>query len=181
MMNKMTKGALSIGVGAALLLGGGGTLARWNAEATVAPGTIVAGDLNITANQAEGAWTNAAGVPVDIRTYKVVPGEVLTFTQKLNVTLTGDQMKARLDIANTGAVNAFTGSKLPEVAVTQMVNGQSVAVNPADLTPASLKPSNGVVTAKAVFTFNPDTSARVDANASIALGQTTFTLSQVAK
>ena len=43
----LIKGTAAIAVGAALLLGGGGTLANWNAEANQTPGTIVAGDLNV--------------------------------------------------------------------------------------------------------------------------------------
>ena len=45
----LIKGTAAIAVGAALLLGGGGTLASWNASDTGAPGTVIAGDLNVAA------------------------------------------------------------------------------------------------------------------------------------
>jgi alternate signal-mediated exported protein len=45
----LIKGTAAIAVGAALLLGGGGTLASWNASDTQSPGTITAGDLNVVA------------------------------------------------------------------------------------------------------------------------------------
>lgn len=177
MMNKMTKGALSIGVGAALLLGGGGTLAVWNAEATVAPGTIAAGDLNITAGA--GTWTNAAGKTIDINNYKVVPGDVLTFTQALDMTLVGDQMKAKLEFVTDSPKNGFTNSQEPQVGLFQGVDaaGKPLPLNPTSLTAAN----DGEVLAKAVFTFNSQTGARVDANATLGLGTTKFTLTQVVK
>jgi predicted ribosomally synthesized peptide with SipW-like signal peptide len=55
----LIKGTAAIAVGAALLLGGGGTLASWNAADAGTPGTVIAGDLNVTA--ATGAWTDRTG------------------------------------------------------------------------------------------------------------------------
>ena len=52
----LIKGTAAIAVGAALLLGGGGTLASWNAAASGTPGTVIAGDLNVAA--ATGVWTD---------------------------------------------------------------------------------------------------------------------------
>jgi alternate signal-mediated exported protein len=43
----LMKGSAAIALGAALLLGGGGTLANWNAAVSQTPGTVVAGDLNV--------------------------------------------------------------------------------------------------------------------------------------
>jgi alternate signal-mediated exported protein len=94
----LLKGTAAIAVGAALLLGGGGTLANWNDAATATPGSIVSGDLNLEAK--EGTWTNTADVDVteglEDGTYTVVPGDVLTFTQNLDVTLKGDNMAATI-------------------------------------------------------------------------------------
>ena len=94
----LIKGSAAIALGAALLLGGGGTLANWNAEATTTPGTIVAGDLNV--QDRSGVWTDRAGDTIDITTYKVVPGDKLTYTQDLTVTLKGNKMAA--NVATTG-------------------------------------------------------------------------------
>jgi alternate signal-mediated exported protein len=58
----LVKGTAAIAVGAALLLGGGGTLANWNAEATAAPGTIVSGDLNVV-KSVNGVWKGAFQAP----------------------------------------------------------------------------------------------------------------------
>lgn len=102
----LIKGAAAIAVGAALLLGGGGTLASWNAADNAAPGTVVAGDLNVVA--ATGVWTDRAGNPVTISTYKVVPGDKLTYTQVLALTLTGDKMAANITATGADPANGFT-------------------------------------------------------------------------
>ena len=168
-MKSMTKGALAIGIGTAMLLGGGGTLARWNATADVTPGTITAGDLNV-GTTTTGTWT-ANGTPITIATYRAVPGDVLVFTQDINVTLTGDQLKAKLEMSNIAAVNKFTGSAMPTVTYTQ----KGKVVDPTELT----KENSGVITAKGTFVFNPETKGRVDANMTLALNDVGFTLTQV--
>lgn len=106
-MNKMTKGAIATGLGVALLVGGGGTLAVWNANAGADAGTVKSGNLNITA--APGVWTNAIskeGESIDISTYKMVPGDLLTFTQPVTVDLVGDLMQATLTLTDPNDVSA---------------------------------------------------------------------------
>lgn len=95
-MKKLTKAAIAGAAGIALLLGGAGTLAYWNADATVAGGTITAGDLTIVAAGA-GVWTDAgnADAPIpDITDFRAVPGDVLTYTATFNVTAVGDNLTA---------------------------------------------------------------------------------------
>lgn len=56
-MNKNAKGAIAVGAATLLLLGGGGTLAVWNAQDSVTGGTIYAGQLSLAGGDtAEGAW-----------------------------------------------------------------------------------------------------------------------------
>lgn len=93
-MKKMTKGAIVTGLGVALLLGGGGTLAVWNDSVDSTPGSIVAGDLDLQADSA--VWKNGKNEEINISTYRVVPGETLTFTQDLGVTLKGDRIEAEI-------------------------------------------------------------------------------------
>ena len=171
----LIKGTAAIAVGAALLLGGGGTLANWNAEATAAPGTIVAGDLNV-AKTAAGVWKDRAGTTIDINTYKVVPGDKLTFTQDLTVTLVGDKMAANVVLANVPA-NTFTAD--------------NVAISPLKLTNTAgdvtsntvLKPVTGsatqTVTASTVFEFKSTTTGRSDVAKNYDLGSVGYTLSQL--
>ncbi|WP_314214174.1 alternate-type signal peptide domain-containing protein [Pseudarthrobacter equi] len=170
----LIKGSAAIAVGAALLLGGGGSLANWNAEATAAPGTIVAGDLNVTA--AAGVWTDRTGATINVNSYKVVPGDKLTYTQTLTVALTGDKMAANVVLANVPA-NTFTAD--------------NVAISPLKLTNTAgdvtsstvLKPVNGsatqTVTASTVFEFKSTTTGRSDVAKNYDLGNVSYTLTQL--
>ncbi|MCY0905695.1 alternate-type signal peptide domain-containing protein [Arthrobacter sp. H14-L1] len=157
-MNKMAKGAIATGVGVILLVGGGGTLATWNQAQTAAMGSVVSGDLNLEVNTATniGKWTNAAGTVVDIKAYRVVPGDVLTYTQDLKVTLTGDLMAAKLAVTGTGANTSFLDKNVV-VAPTTIKDGVKAIAADDVLTPSV----NGhVVTASTTFTFKSSTDAR---------------------
>ena len=68
----LIKGTAAIAVGAALLLGGGGTLAAWNDSVSAAPGTITAGTLDV-AKTAAGVWKDRANNTNAI-TIKARPG-----------------------------------------------------------------------------------------------------------
>ena len=175
-MNKMAKGAMAIGVGAALLLGGGGTLATWNATENASAGSISAGDLSlVNAAKEGGQWTNAAGTPVDIASYKVVPGDVLTYTQKMKMTLSGNLMTAKLTVANAGLITNTFGSEV-SVDLPTITNAKGAVISGTTvLTPAD----SGEVTASAKFTFK-DVTGDTGKNASAAFSAVQFKLDQVA-
>ncbi|MEW1812475.1 alternate-type signal peptide domain-containing protein [Pseudarthrobacter phenanthrenivorans] len=169
----LIKGTAAIAVGAALLLGGGGTLAAWNAEASAAPGTIVSGDLNVV-KSAPGVWKDRAGAVIaDISAYKVVPGDKLTFTQDVDVTLSGDKMAATIVAVGADQVNGFTPANVAVSAPALSINGQPV--------PNNLTASSGIqkVTATMTFEFLSTTSGRADVTKSYNLGNIKFTLQQV--
>ncbi|WP_312180575.1 alternate-type signal peptide domain-containing protein [Arthrobacter sp.] len=172
-MNKMAKGALATGVGVALLLGGGGTLAVWNQSASANAGTIVAGDLNLVA--AKGVWTNAKGTIVDPASYKVVPGDVLTYTQTLDVTLVGDLMNAKLTLS--GAASAFQNAQVSPIELKGATAGG--VLNAASLTPATI-PADKKVTASTKFTFNSATTGRDDVNKTADFTNLSYSLEQIA-
>jgi alternate signal-mediated exported protein len=167
----LIKGTAAIAVGAALLLGGGGTLASWNASDNAAPGTVVAGDLNV-AKTAPGVWTDGAGATINIATYRVVPGDKLTYTQVLDVTLTGNKMAADIVATGTGAVNGFTPAN---VIVTDPVltlgSTSTVVTNPLKTTQQ--------VTATITFEFKSATTGRADVTKTYNFGNVAFTLQQV--
>jgi alternate signal-mediated exported protein len=171
-MNKMTKGALATGLGVALLVGGGGTLAVWNAEATKTAGTIVAG--NMTLDAGEGKWTNVNGKDVDLAEYKVVPGDVLTFTQPVTVGMTGDLLEAAL--TTTGLARKDTGYFT--VGATELTDkSYNAVVNP--LTSATNKEKEGAYIAKVSVTFDSDIKVNNESkNASRVLGALNFQLDQ---
>ncbi|MCQ1954403.1 alternate-type signal peptide domain-containing protein [Arthrobacter sp. zg-Y238] len=176
-MNKMAKGALAIGIGSALLLGGGGTLAVWNDTETSASGTITAGDLNL-ANTTDGAgkWTNAKNEEVNINTYKVVPGDVLTYTQKMQMTLAGETMQAKLTMTGGNIIKSTFGSEVDVVPPTITKADNTEIKADTVLT----KDDSGVVTAKATFIFKNVANSNAAKNASASFDAVQFRLDQMA-
>jgi len=168
-MNKMTKGALATGLGAALLIGGGGTLAVWNTTAEKQAGSIATGDLQLTANQ--GTWTNSKGTTVDLATYKAVPGDKLTFTQPVTVALDGDLMKAHLTV--TDKLTAPGTAPYLEVGETTLKDSAKNTV-----TGSLNKDSDGVYTASVTVTFLSATDGTTATNATSNLGKIGFKLEQ---
>ncbi|MFE5839794.1 alternate-type signal peptide domain-containing protein [Arthrobacter sp. NPDC056493] len=164
----LIKGTAAIAVGAALLLGGGGTLASWNASASATPGTIVSGDLNVAA--AAGVWTDRTGATVNIASYKVVPGDKLTYTQVLNVTLTGDKMAANITTSGTGAADGFTTGNVTVTGPALTVGGVAVS-NPLKTTQT--------VTATITFEFLSTTTGRSDVAKAYNFGNVAFNLNQI--
>jgi len=170
----LIKGTAAIAVGAALLLGGGGSLANWNAAASATPGNIVAGDLNVAT--AAGVWTDRTGATIDIATYRVVPGDMLTYTQALTVTLVGDKMAASVVLANVPA-NTFTADNL-------VISPMKLTNTAGDVTANTvLKPVSGsatqTVTASTVFEFKSTTTGRSDVAKNYDLGNVGYTLTQL--
>jgi alternate signal-mediated exported protein len=106
-MNKLVKGALAGAAGIALLLGGAGTFAYWNSTAGVTGGTITAGDLKIVNDGAAGVWKDQTGTVINPATYRIVPGDVLTYTDDLTVTAVGKNIAATLGLAG-GAITPVT-------------------------------------------------------------------------
>jgi alternate signal-mediated exported protein len=168
----LIKGSAAIALGAALLLGGGGTLANWNAAATATPGTIVAGDLNVE-NTTAGVWKDRNGATINIATYKVVPGDKLTFTQDLAVTLTGNKMAANVATTGVTETSGFTAAN-----VTVSPVALSVGVTPV-ANPLVASAGTQTVTATISFEFKSSTTARADVNASYNFNTVAFQLTQV--
>lgn len=159
-MKKMTKGAIVAGLGVALLLGGGGTLAVWNADVQSNAGTIAAGDLNLRAQRA--SWTSDVSGPIaNINTYRVVPGETLTLTQVVDVTLRGDNLTATL-VATGEGTNGANGRNLFQdgnvtVSDVTLTNGDGRVLEDTVLS------ESGTVTAATSFTFDADNRESVNA------------------
>ncbi|MEO6531250.1 MAG: alternate-type signal peptide domain-containing protein [Specibacter sp.] len=171
----MAKGAIATGVGIILLAGGGGTLATWNQANTASMGSVVAGDLNLVPVTGSAKWTNAKNQTINISSYKVVPGDVLTYTQNLDVTLVGDLMAAKLAVTGAGVDTGFGGNAT--VAATTLKNSSSGAILATDV----LRPANsGVVTASTTFTFKSATANRDSVAASYNFGGVGYSLTQQA-
>lgn len=124
-MNKLLKGAIAGAAGVALLLGGAGTFALWNSSATVAGGTIVAGNLVVADSGTAGSWSvNGGTARASMTGFKVVPGDVLTYTKTMNVTATGDNLVATL--ALTPASITATSAAPADVALATYLTKSAV-------------------------------------------------------
>jgi len=180
-MNKMAKGALATGVGVALLLGGGGTLAVWNQSVNANAGTIASGELKLAA--ATGAWTsNITKGAVDPAVYKMVPGEKLAFTQDLTVTLVGDQLNANLSVVDAAA-KAFN-NEANIIMEYSTDNGTSWTPATEGTTAVALKLGKGTHTVKARITVDFENINAGNDKASMdkqqALTMVSFKLEQIA-
>jgi alternate signal-mediated exported protein len=100
--SKLTKALVATGVGVALLAGGGGTFATWYDSTTTEGATVTSGDLGLTAGP--GVWSNGLKT-IDVASYRVVPGETLTFTQNVRIDATGDRLQAVLKPSFTDSVD----------------------------------------------------------------------------
>jgi alternate signal-mediated exported protein len=98
-MNKLVKGAVAGAAGIALLLGGAGTFALWNANTEVNAATVASGTLSLATSSA-GTWTDVTAgrstalTTAQVAAYKIVPGTKLQFTQPLTVAASGTDLKA---------------------------------------------------------------------------------------
>jgi alternate signal-mediated exported protein len=139
-MNKLVKGSIAAATGIALLMGGAGSLALWNDSASVAGGTITAGTLTVAAATpvpSTDGWKNNAG-SINIASYRVVPGETLTYTKTMTVTAIGDRLTANVSV-DTSTVTPATAGNAADIALagfiqknaTFTVNGGTAVVAPA--------------------------------------------------
>lgn len=178
-MKKMTKGAIVTGLGVALLLGGGGTLAVWNADTTADIGIVTAGDLDLDARP--GVWTSSLtgviGGKDQISAYRIIPGETLTYSQKINVTLVGNSgLKANLTVEGIDAVTNGFGGHLQNVSYAIKDASNKLVVDQGKV--AGGEVAQGAYTASAAFTFTAeDDQAR---NVSLNLSPIKYQLTQVA-
>src|SRR3954465_10253902 len=105
-MRKTTKGAIAVGAGVALLLGGAGTMAAGQLTSTAAPGSVSSGQVDLvsntgatakrgTATRPDGCTPSSTDFPAGA---KLVPGDCVIFTQPVTVTASGNRLVATLTI-----------------------------------------------------------------------------------
>jgi alternate signal-mediated exported protein len=125
-MRKTTKGAIAVGAGVALLLGGAGTLAAWKIDTPVGAGTSVSsGSLAVVAKTgATGspvwAWNNGATPAYDATNTRIVPGDVVKRTQVFTVTARGDHLKFTADLDLTPVISGDATLKAALTAATTL-------------------------------------------------------------
>ena len=165
-MNKLAKAAIATAVGTALLLGGAGTLATWNSSTTIIGGTIVAGNLSIT-DGGTGVWKSGS-TTINLSTYKIVPGDTLTYTDTVNVVATGNNLQATLALAggsiaasSTAPADAALAAALTSSAVVTasgagIVAGTGANAGTYTITAATYVPST--ITVNVTITFPSGTA-----------------------
>lgn len=188
-MNRFTKGAIAGAVGIALLLSGAGSFALWNGSATAAAGTVQSGTMTIVPN-GTGTWTashGGAATPITIASFRAVPGDVLTFTQKVDLAATGDNLSALLTVDPT-SIKAGTGTASAQLAAA-LTSGMTVTIPgtlPAGVTATSTPNTYKVaglattttVTVVVTLPFDSTTSGTTAQGGTVDLTKLAITLQQ---
>lgn len=177
-MNKFTKGAIATGAGVVLLLGGAGTFALWNDDATLNGGTVSSGTLEITAGTT-GTWTDASDDSViNIANFRIVPGDVLEFTQNVQIDATGDNLEGELTVDGT----SITGDAALIAALDFEFEATGAAVSGSGTDTLTITPGTTGVTdlaVKIVVTFDAATAGLVAQNDQVNLAGLKLVLEQV--
>jgi len=175
--HRRTKAILAIAAGTALLLGGGGTYAFWTTQTALTAGTVSSGNLALSLGT--GSWSlkgvlGQATSVSNLTNVKIVPGDVLTLTQPVTVTLVGDTLAA--DLAVTQGASFVTGPAAPYVKVVVNITGPGAqtGTNTYRVTPATA----GTLTATVTVTFDSTTPNLVGVNTPVDLNQLAFSLTQ---
>ncbi len=175
-MHKLVKASIAAAAGIALLSGGAGTFAMWNQSANVSVSSIQSGSLSLTPSSTAGAWYNAAGQKIDIATYRIVPGDTISFKQDLNISGTGTNLAAELSWNALQSTSQIAGATA-ELSVT------GAGLTKKSDTVYTVAVTNGTIstTANATVTLRFDGAATGGQTSTAAFSNIAFTLSQVAK
>lgn len=149
-MKKTTKGALAAAAAGTLLLGGAGSLAFWNATATVAGGTLNSGSLKLVA----GADNCTPFVldddePATAGPTVIVPGDTLTKTCTYTVNATGNHLRANLSAVGPQFTSETLLAADLDIDASFTVDGSAVSSITSDN-------DGDVLEAKIVLTFDPE-------------------------
>jgi len=178
-MHKIVTGAIAGAAGIALLLGGAGSFALWNASASSAASAVSSGNLTLSANN-DGVWTditNGRSATINPANVLMVPGNTYQFTQTLTIVATGQDLKANL----TYAPQSITGDSglIAATTKTLAVTSPDVAVqSTVDPNTFTVAPSTSSSTVKVVFTIALPSSATTGQNGTVNVGALAFTLAQ---
>jgi alternate signal-mediated exported protein len=180
--NKLVKGSLAAAVGVALLMGGAGTLASWNDTSVIAGGTITAGTLSITvpgSTPASDGWKSGSTAIPNIATYRIVPGDTLTYQKTFIVTATGDSLTATASLGALSITGASQGAA--DVALAALLTKSAVftvdGVTTATVT-GSASPKTVVVTATIAFPSGTTTTDNAAKLGVVSLAAFNLTLTQ---
>ena len=184
-MNKLTKGAIATAAGVILLMGGAGTLASWNSSANLgASQAITAGSLSVTASSTVTPTWKSGATTINPSTFKIVPGDTLTYSQTFNVAATGDNLL--FTVAATSGTFGTTAAGADTNLASALVKSASYTVTGGSITPSTsantFKVAAGAASTIVVtMTINFPYGTSVDNSAqlgSVTLGTGAVTLTQ---
>ncbi|WP_300641265.1 alternate-type signal peptide domain-containing protein [Nocardioides sp.] len=130
-MRNSIKAALAATTGAALLLGGAGSLAYWQDVETETGDTVTTGVLDVTAPDCEDGWVDETADLVDFSNYLVVPGEVFTQQCTFTFAATGDNLSADIGLVAPSALTGTLAGELTYTATYTWDGGAPVALDDA--------------------------------------------------
>jgi alternate signal-mediated exported protein len=172
-MNKFTKASVAGAVGIALLLGGAGSFATWNANASLSAGSITAGSMALTATG--GTWSNITakhtGPITDQAGFRMVPGDTLEYTGTLTISSEGDDLTAAL----TSNVTDLTQGKITSTLALSSTDS-NIDINSGNIVTLT-KAGSATVNVKITLKF--DAAATGQQGAVADLGTLKFTLAQI--
>ncbi|NKS28042.1 alternate-type signal peptide domain-containing protein [Rhodococcus hoagii] len=174
-MNKKTKGAIAAGAAAALLAGGAGTFALWSDSENLAGGTIQSGKLTLT-TAGTPTWTKG-GNSIDITTYKVVPGDVITYNATATIGASGNNLAAHLKATVPGLGTSTELAQALQTSTTATVNSVPLPSDPAGVAITSANDGQ-TVQVQVQFTFDAATANQVAQNQSATFGNVVLDLTQ---
>jgi alternate signal-mediated exported protein len=176
-MNNTLKGALAGTAGIALLMGGFGSYALWSDSEALAPSTVQSGELSI--DTAPGSYDDARTAQVGdwSADAKMVPGDVITYTQSFTVTGSGKNLKGTIALTPAAmSPNSFSGNLTRTVEVTDTSSNSVItSTGPRSF---SFDAPFGTATLKAVVTYTFNASGVEDQNRAATTPSSTFTISQ---
>lgn len=182
-MNKLTKAAIAGAAGIALLLGGAGSLAYWNSSATLTGGTVNAGQLTIKASTTTlPAWKDSKG-PINIATYRAIPGAVLTYTASFDVSAVGDNLKANVAITGNSIAAVTPLTTANTALATALASSVVTLVNGVAASTVTILPGTQTIVLSVQITWpfsgDPTTIDNPAMNGAVTLSNMAITLTQI--
>jgi len=177
-MNKITKASIATGAAVLLLLGGGGTLAYWNAGTTAGAASITSGVLTV-APVGSPVVTDQDGNAITL----AVPGDTITVTQDVTITATGDNLKFEVALADgalTGAPDLLAELTADaDYSITSGVGSLTRNGSTDEWSVATAGTSTATITVTIEWPFGDEVDNGSQGK-SVAVAATGFTLTQIA-
>lgn len=181
-MKKVTKATIAAVAAGALLLGGAGTIALWQQSETVDAGTVNTGHLALTVEN-NGVWTDisdgGAGVPFDPATEQIVPGDVVAYTQTVQIDAEGKNIQGALSV---GTLQALPPELQDEIELDLEIDATAEGLTKEGNVISFAEQGNYDVPVKITVTFPTGTAASTPNDTmdkAIDLNALTLTLDQV--